>query len=227
MYLFNDPTILFILPFLLLGMWASANVQSTFRKYSKVLSARGLTGSEAAQKLIDRLNLDVRIERATGQGLSDHYDPRTHVVRLSREVHDSRSVAAISVATHEIGHALQHAQGFAPLKFRNAFFPVVSFGSNLWFIFFMMGIIFSIPMLINVGIGLFALVVLFQLITLPVEFDASNKAMALMEETGVLTMEEAPGARKVLNAAALTYIVATLSAIANLARLILLSGRRR
>lgn len=227
MPLMFDNTILFLLPFIIFGMWASANVQSTFRKYSKVFSSRGMTGAEAAQTLINRLRLDVRIERATGPGLSDHYDPRTHVVRLSNEVHDSRSVAAISVATHEIGHALQDAEGHAALKFRNAFFPVVSIGSNLWMILFLAGIFLSMPILTNIGILLFGLVVLFQIITLPVEFDASKKALALMQENGVLTMEEAPAAKKVLNAAALTYVAAALSAVANLVRLLALSGRRR
>ncbi len=224
---FYDSSILIILPFILLGMWASANVQSTFRKYSKVYASRGMTGAEAAQTLINRLRLDVRVERATAGGLSDHYDPRTHVVRLSNEVHDSRSVAAISVAAHEIGHALQDAEGYAALKFRNSFFPVVSIGSNLWMILFIAGLIFSMPSLTNIGILLFGLVVVFQIITLPVEFNASRKALALMQENGVLTMEEAPGAKKVLNAAALTYVAAALSAVANLARLLMMSGRRR
>ncbi|MDI9471478.1 MAG: zinc metallopeptidase [Tissierellia bacterium] len=222
-----DSTFLIILPFILLGFWASSNVQSTFHKYSKVYPARGMTGAEVAQMLIDRHGLDVRVERATGGGLSDHYDPRTHVVRLSNEVHDSRSISAVSVAAHEIGHAIQDAEGYQALRLRNNFFPVVSFGSNVWMLLFMLGIILSLPFLTNLGILFFGMVVVFQLITLPVEFNASTRALAILQENGVLTIEEAPAAKKVLKAAALTYVVAALSSIANLVRLLSLSGRRR
>lgn len=214
-----------LIPFLLLSMWASSNVQRVFARYSKIANSRMMTGAQAAEAISRRNGLNVAVERAQGGMLSDHYDPRTRTIRLSAEVYDSHSIAAVSVAAHEMGHALQHAQGYQALALRNSVFPVVSISSMAWMWLFLLGIILRNDMFITIGIALFGFVVLFQLITLPVEFNASTRAIAQMTDNGIIGSDEVPGAKKVLRAAAFTYIAAALASIANLVRLLLLRRR--
>lgn len=217
--------VIFIIPALLLTMYAQGKISSTFNRYSQIASNSGYTGSQVARIILDRNGLhEVAIERVQGN-LTDHYDPRTRVLRLSSPVYNSSSVAAISVAAHEVGHAIQHSEGYAPLSIRNTLVPVANFGSRISWLLIVLGFVVS-NTLINIGIILFLGVVLFQLITLPVEFNASNRALEQLEN-GVAPRETIPGAKKVLNAAALTYVAAAFTAIAQLARIILLSNRRR
>ncbi len=224
---FYDPTILIVLPGLLLALWAQFRVNSTFSKYSEVGTHRGYTAEQAARILLDENNLQsVRIERVSGH-LSDHYDPRDKVLRLSDSVMNSTSVAALGVAAHEAGHAVQDANGYKPLVLRSAMAPVVSIGSNLAIPLFILGLIFAWEPLVNLGIILFSLIVVFSLVTLPVEFDASRRALATLEGNSLLDSDELTGARRVLNAAALTYVAAALQSILNLLRLLILSGGRR
>jgi Zn-dependent membrane protease YugP len=206
---------------------ASMGVKSTFNKYHRVRSARNITGAEAAQMMLNKNGLyDVRIERIAGN-LTDHYDPRTKTVRLSDPVYSNASVASVSVACHEVGHAIQHEQGYAPLAIRTAILPAAQLGSQaLWPLFFI-GIIFSMPGLIQIGILFFTFSVLFQLVTLPVEFNASARALENMEAYGILVDEENAHAKKVLKAAAMTYVAAAAMAVGQLVRMILLSNRRR
>lgn len=223
--------LLLVLFAFIISLWASHNVQKSFLKYSKVPNDKGLSGAEAARILIQRNNLNVTVDRAPGGALGDHYDPRTKTVRLSPDVYDGRSVAALSVASHEVGHAIQHAHGYKPLEFRTAIFPVASFASQAWTFFFLAGLLFSSRggsgyTLITIAIALFAAGLLFQLITLPVEFDASRRALAQMGDQGLLGSHEIPGARAVLKSAALTYVAAALMGIANLLRLLAIRGRR-
>ncbi len=219
--------LIFVIPPMLLAIWASINVKTTFKKFSKVTNRYGLTGAEAARKILDRNGLyNVRIERVAGQ-LSDHFDPKTNVVRLSESVHDSTSVAAVGVAAHEAGHAVQYAEGYTPMKIRGSLVPVANIGSYAGVYLAIIGIIVSLPLLSYIGIGLFCAVVAFQLVTLPVEFNASSRAVAALEQ-GYLSDEELRGTKKVLRAAALTYVAALLSALGNLLRLIMIvSGRSR
>ncbi|HZK10636.1 MAG TPA: zinc metallopeptidase [Clostridia bacterium] len=223
-----DQLYLLIILIFLLSMWASNNVQRSFIKYSKVPNDRNLSGAEAARILVQRNNLNVNIERSQGGMLSDHYDPRTNTVRLSPEVFDGRSISSLSVASHEVGHAIQHAYGYKPLEFRTSFFPIASFASKTWTLFFFMGLFFysGTNFFINIAIGLFAAGLLFQLLTLPVEFDASRRALVQMTDQGLLGTSEIPGARAVLKSAALTYVMAALMGVANLLRLLSLRGRR-
>lgn len=222
-----DPTMLIVLPGLLLALWAQFRVNSTFGKYQRVSARSGRTAAEAARMLLDQNGLtDVRIERIAGH-LSDHYDPRGKVLRLSDSVMNSTSIAALGVAAHEAGHAVQDAQGYKPLVLRSALAPVVSIGSNLAIPLFVMGLIFTWEPLVNIGILLFSLVVLFSLVTLPVEFNASRRALATLEGSAILDSDEIGGARSVLSAAALTYVASALQAILNLLRLLVLSGRNR
>ena len=210
---------------------ASLNVKSTFKKYSQVRSERGLTGAEAArQLLLDNGITDVTIEQIAGN-LTDHYDPRSNTIRLSQSVYGSDSVAAVGVAMHEAGHALQYAQNYAPVRLRNAIVKstnICSHGSSL---LIMLGILFSAKglggTLLDIGIILFCAVIFFQLVTLPVEFNASGRAVRSLEQTGVLSAEEQQGVRKVLTAAALTYVAAVASSLLTLMRLLLIRGRRR
>ena len=219
--------LIFVVPPMLLALWASFNVKSTFNKYSKVTNRYGLTGAEAARKILDKNGLyNVRIERVAGN-LSDHFDPKTNVVRLSDSVHDSTSVAAVGVAAHEAGHAVQYAEDYTPMKIRGSLVGVANIGSTAGIYLAILGIVLSFTMLAYIGIGLFCAVVAFQLVTLPVEFNASRRAVAALEQ-GYLSGEELRGTKKVLKAAALTYVAALLSAIGNLLRLIMLvNGRRR
>ncbi|NLY35746.1 MAG: zinc metallopeptidase [Tissierellia bacterium] len=222
-----DGYFLLIIVLSMLSVWASSQVQRSFVKYSKVPNDRGLTGAEAARILVQRNNLNVNIDRSPGGMLSDHYDPRTNTVRLSPEVYDGRSVASLSVASHEVGHAIQHAFGYKPLAFRTTLFPVASFASQAWTLFFFMGLFIGrTNFFINIAIVLFSMGLLFQIITLPVEFDASRRALAQMTDQGLLGTSQMPGARAVLKSAALTYVMAALMGVANLMRLLSLRGRR-
>lgn len=228
MFFFDPLYLILALPGLLLGLWAQARVRGTFNKYSKVRTSRSMTGAEIARFLLDQQGLmDVRIEETQGF-LSDHYDPRTRVLRLSSDVYRTPSVAAAGVAAHEMGHALQHANGYAPLKLRSAIVPAVQFGSSLAPILFLIGFLLNFTSLAWLGIILFGLAVLFSLITLPVEFDASKRAKALLANNGILMPQEASGVEKVLNAAALTYVAAAVAAIGQLLYYVLLmTGGRR
>ncbi|OQX86356.1 hypothetical protein B6D60_06500 [candidate division KSB1 bacterium 4484_87] len=208
----------------IVSMYAQMKVKSTFARYSKVRSRRGLTGAEVAQRILMANNIhDVTIEETRGL-LSDHYDPIKRKLRLSSENFNSTSVASLGVAAHETGHAIQHHVGYAPLKWRHSIFPVANLGTNLAFPFFFIGLIFSSGFLMDVGIYFFLAAVAFQVITLPVEFDASRRALAILESGGFLERDEISGARKVLNAAAMTYVAATAVAILQLVRLLLIRG---
>lgn len=215
-----------LVPALILGIYAQAKVSSTFRRYSQVPSARGLTGAQGARQLLDSSGLgDVAIEVA-GSRLSDHYDPRNRTLTLSPEVGNSNSLAALGVAAHEAGHAMQHADGYAPFRFRSALVPVANIGTNLGFALFFIGLIFfrGGPLL-TVGILLYSAAVLFTLVTLPVELNASRRAMVELSNRNILVADELTGAKKVLSAAALTYVAAALMAVLQLLRLILISRR--
>lgn len=221
-----DPTFIILLPAIVLAMYAQSKVSSTFNKYLRIRSSYGYTGYEVARRLLDYHGLnDVPIELIPGR-LSDHYDPRTRVLRLSRDVYESNSIASVGVAAHECGHAVQHQEGYAPLVVRNAIAPIASFGSQTAWFFVIAGIVISSLNLINIGILLFAAAVAFQIITLPVEFNASSRAIALLESNGLVSERDIRPAREVLRAAALTYVAAALSAVLNLVRLFLIRGRR-
>ena len=223
--------LILVLPCVLLAAWASSNVNTTFKKYTTQLSVRRITGAEAARRVLSANGVSgVRIERVAGN-LTDHYDPRTNVIRLSDSVYSSTSTAAIGVACHEAGHAVQYAQNYAPIKLRAAIIPITNFGSKLAMPLILIGLLlpalgYLSVALVYVGIACFGLSVVFQLVTLPVEFNASNRAMRAIEDSNILTEEEQTGARKTLRAAALTYVAATITAIAQLLRLILLFGGR-
>lgn len=228
-YGFFDPTMILVLIGALLSMWASARVNSTFRKYSRVRSMTGMTGAEAARRLLNSQGIyDVSVEAIPGQ-LTDHYDPRTKTLRLSEPVYQSSSVSAIGVAAHECGHAIQDNAGYMPLKLRGAFVPVVNLGSRLSWPLILIGLIIGGmgSTMVNIGIWMFVLVVLFQLITLPVELNASRRAVVLLDQTGILRGEEVGQTRKVLGAAALTYVAAAAASILQLLRLVILFGGRR
>ncbi len=225
-----DPYFLMlVVPALVLGMIAQGIVTSTYRRYCQVRTASGITGGEAAHRLLSMRGLaQVRIER-TGGRLSDHYDPRQEVLGLSEETIAGASVAAVGVAAHEAGHAVQHAEGYLPNRIRSALVPVANIGSFAGPYIAIAGILFGFGILVNVGILLYAAAVVFYLVTLPVEFDASRRAIAMLGENAILTEDELAGARRVLRAAAFTYVAAALAALASLARLVLLarSGRGR
>ena len=231
-YGFDWTYLVIVLPCLLLSMLASASVNSTFKKYSKQFSARGLTGAEAAERVLRRNGVtQVRIERVSGN-LTDHYDPKSNVIRLSDSVYNSTSTAAIGVACHEAGHAVQYAQHYAPIKLRAAIIPITNFGSKLAIPLILLGVLLGALgnysyTLVYAGIACFSLSLVFQLITLPVEFNASRRAMVAMEEGELLTREELRGARKTLTAATMTYVAAVAVAAAQLLRLVLLFGGRR
>lgn len=227
MFFFYDPTWWLIIVGMLLCLAASGNVSATYRKYSKIENARGMTASEVAERILKSAGIsDVRIERIEGE-LTDHYDPKNKVVRLSEGVYYSTSVAAIGVAAHECGHVLQHYNGYLPIRVRNAIVPVVNFGSNLSWPLILLGVLFGLTRLVDVGIILFTLVLLFQIVTLPVEFNASKRAIGVIRDTGILYGDEITGAKKVLNAAALTYVAGVIATALQVLRLFLLFGRRR
>lgn len=224
---YYDSTYLLLIPAILLSLYAQTKVQSTFNKYLRVPARSGITGGQAARELLRQNQVyDVKVEQVSGR-LSDHYDPRSKTLRLSPEVYGSSSLASLGVAAHEVGHAFQHANEYGPLKFRNAIVPVANIGSNLAFPLLLLGLVLSIPALVQVGIIAFSVAVLFQLITLPVEYNASNRAIAALETGGIIQRDETGPTRKVLNAAALTYVAATLMSVLQLLRLILISGGRR
>ena len=231
-YGFDMTYLILVLPCLILSLWASGNVNSTFKKYSKQHSQRRITGAQAAQRVLSANGVSgVRIERVSGN-LTDHYDPKSNVIRLSDGVYDSTSTAAIGVACHEAGHAVQYAQDYAPIKLRAAIVPITNFGSRLAMPLILLGIVLTAfadlsYTLVYVGIACFGLSVVFQLVTLPVEFNASHRALQAIETGGLLTQEEQKGARKTLTAAALTYVAATAVALAQLLRLLILFGGNR
>lgn len=218
--------IIFVMPALLLALWAQYKVNSTFAKYSKVRSGSGMTGAEAARIILDSNGLNhVRIERVSGK-LTDHFDPRTNVVRLSDSVYGVPSVAAIGVAAHESGHAVQYARGYFPMKLRAAIIPITNFGSTLSIPLILMGLVLNFDSLVTIGILLFSTVAIFQIVTLPVEFNASGRAIEALEYGGRLGEQEIKGARKVLSAAAMTYVAALITSLAQLLRLVILYGGR-
>lgn len=230
-YGFDWTYVYLVLPCLILSLWASAHVNSTFRRYSKQHSLRGITGADAAARVLAANGVrGVRIERVSGN-LTDHYDPTSNVIRLSDSVYGSTSTAAIGVACHEAGHAVQYAQQYAPIKLRAAIIPVTNFGSRLAMPLILIGLLFSSlgelsNFFIYLGIACFGLSLVFQLVTLPVEFNASRRALAAIEQGGILTDEERSGAQKTLTAAALTYVAATAVSLAQLLRLLTLFGNR-
>ncbi|MHB8124238.1 MAG: zinc metallopeptidase [Desulfitobacteriaceae bacterium] len=224
-----DRTMVLLIPAILLSLYSQFKISSAFRRYSQVRSRKGLSGAQVARAILQSQGLyDVQIETIGGR-LSDHYDPRTRVVRLSEDVYRGNSLASVAVAAHETGHALQHANGYFPLQLRSTFVPVANFGSGLGPILILVGFFMpTFDFLLQIGILLFSFAVLFQLITLPVEFNASNSAMILLQDGGMLDSDEVRGARSVLNAAALTYVAAALAAVLQLARFIILAqGRSR
>jgi len=225
-----DPTFLLVIPALIFALWAQWKVQHTYQKFSKVRAANGRTGREMALAIMQRNGVsDVAVEEVGGM-LSDHYDPRTKKVRLSQINYEGDSIASIAVAAHEVGHVLQHAEGYAPLQIRSAIAPVASFGSMLAFPLFFVGLIFHIPgvspLLMDLGILFFTGAVLFQVVTLPVEFDASRRALAQLTSSGLVMPEEVSQAKQVLDAAALTYVAAAAMAAVQLLRLVLLRNSR-
>ena len=227
MFFYYDWTMLILIPGILLSLWAQSRVKSAYAKYSRVHAACGMTGAQVAEHMLHSEGIyDVRIE-VVGGSLSDHYDPSSRTLRLSQGVAHSSSLASLGVAAHETGHALQHRDAYAPLVLRTAVVPTVNIGSNLSWPLVVIGMLFSWEPLINIGILLFSLTVLFTLITLPVEFNASARAMAALGNGGYLTESELPGAKRVLNAAAMTYVAAALSAVLQLLRLLVLTGGRR
>lgn len=227
-YYFMDSTYIFVLIGAILSLWASARVQSTYAKYSRIKSASNMTGAQVAEKILRMSGIyDIGVEQVSGS-LTDHYDPHRRVIRLSDKVYGSTSVAAISVAAHECGHAVQDQKEYLPLRLRSALVPAANLGSRLGVPIILIGLLLgSSNMLITIGIWVFAIAVLFQVVTLPVEFNASRRAMALLEDGGLLGTTELESANRVLRAAALTYVAAAASSILQLLRLVLLFGGGR
>lgn len=216
--------IILVMPALIFAMYAQTKVNSTFNKYRTVANLRGYTGAEIARRILDMNGLQsVAIERINGN-LTDHYDPKANIVRLSDSTYSSTSVAAIGVAAHEVGHAVQHAEGYTPIKIRNSIVPVVQIASYAAWPLAIFGVLFSFSNLANFGVILFGLVVLFQLVTLPVEFNASSRALKTLENNSILGREELAASKKVLSAAAMTYVASAVVAIANLLRLLSIVG---
>ncbi len=232
----GDWTVLVLIPAAIFALIAQIKVQSTFNKYNKIGSSRGLTGAEAARRILDKNGLyDIKIERIRGH-LTDHFDPRTNVIRLSDSTYSSTGISAIGVAAHEAGHAVQHAVGYLPIRLRAAIIPVTRIGSALAMPVFLLGLLLAQfgyvegemgGIIMSVGIMLFSLTALFQLITLPTEFNASRRAIEVLEESELLYGEELKGARRVLSAAAMTYVAALISSLATILRLVLIANRRR
>lgn len=226
-YTYFDPTYVLVLIGILISMAASANVNGTFRKYSRVSNQRGIRAEQAAEMILKNAGIhDVKVQRIAGN-LTDHYDPRSKILRLSDTVYGSPSVSAIGVAAHECGHAIQHASGYAPLTIRGAIVPVVNFASRLSMPLILIGLILGYTQLAHIGILLFSLVLVFQLVTLPVELNASRRALSILEGSSILLGNENTAARRVLRAAALTYVASALATALQLFRLILLVNRRR
>ena len=226
-FYYYDPTYILVLIGAVLSLWASATVKSTYNKYSRVYSYSGLTGAQAAAQILRQAGIyDVRIEHVSGN-LTDHYDPGKKVVNLSDSVYGSTSVSAVGVAAHECGHVIQHARGYVPITIRTALVPIVNFASRLSMPLILIGLILGYVGLAKIGVILFCGVLIFQLVTLPVEFDASARAMRVLDSLGILYGEEIKGARKVLTAAALTYVAAVVSTALQVFRLVLLINNRR
>jgi Zn-dependent membrane protease YugP len=222
-----DWTILLVIPGFIISLWAQIKVSTTFKKYSKLNTVKGLSGYGAARRILDANGLShVNIEQAHGE-LTDHYDPRANVIRLSESVYHATSPAAIGVAAHEAGHAIQHAKNYKPIVVRSKLVPVTNIGSAISMPLFFIGLIFSYYPLLIIGIILYSLVSIFQLVTLPVEFDASSRAMRVLESSGILNETELKASRKVLSAAAMTYVAALLTSLLTLLRLIILANGRR
>ena len=230
-YGFDMTYLVLVLPCVILSLWASARVNSTFKKYSTQLSRRHITGADAARRVLSANGVHgVRIERVSGN-LTDHYDPKANVIRLSDSVHDSTSTAAIGVACHEAGHAVQYAVNYAPIKLRAAIIPITNIGSKLAMPLILLGLLLTFAenysyFFVYLGIACFGLSLVFQLVTLPVEFNASRRAMEAIQDSELLTTEEQKGARKTLSAAAMTYVAATAVALAQLLRLLVIFGGR-
>ena len=230
-YGFDWTYLVIVLPCVLLAMWASSNVNSTFKRYSTQYSMRRITGADAARRVLSANGVHgVRIERVSGN-LTDHYDPKSNVIRLSDSVYDSTSTAAIGVACHEAGHAVQYAENYAPIKLRAAIIPITNIGSKLAMPLILLGLLLTFLgdmsyLFVYLGIAAFGLSLVFQVVTLPVEFNASRRAMEAIESSELLTKEEQKGARKTLTAAAMTYVAATAVALAQLLRLIIIFGGR-
>ena len=226
-YPFFDPTMLLLIPALLLSLWAQVRVKSTFGRFSQVQARGGVTGAQVARMLLDRFGLSsVPVNHVQGN-LSDHYDPRDRTLSLSDAVYSSSSIAAIGVAAHEVGHAIQHSEGYAPLMFRNRVAPAVGLVSNMAIPLFFIGLLMRGQFLMNLGIVLFLGAVVFHLVTLPVEYNASSRAITILNGTGALAPDELNGARSVLNAAAWTYVAAALMAVLQLVRLLVLMSSSR
>ncbi len=227
MFWYDYYYIILVVPAIILSLFAQAKVKSTYGKYARVSNTRHITGAQAAQDVLNHYGIrDVRIECGHGK-LSDHYDPRVNVIRLSPEVYSGASIASIGIACHEAGHAAQHAENYLPIKVRNLILPVANFGSSAGVIIAIMGYFLGFGLLIDIGIILFAAVVVFQLVTLPIEFNASSRALKVIEETEMLHNEERAGAKKVLSAAAMTYVASLLVSLMSLIRLILRTNNRR
>ena len=223
-YSFFDPTMIILIPAIIISFWAQHKISSTYNKYSQVRTMNGYTGREIARMMLDEAGLyDVRIEVINSR-LGDHYDPSSRILRLSPEVYSGGSISSAGIAAHEVGHAIQHKERYAPLTIRNSIVPVVNFGSGISWILFFIGIVLGFKGLTWLGIILFSTVVIFQLITLPVEFDASTRALNILKSRGILYGDETRNAQKVLDAAAMTYVAATLMAVSNLIRLIAISN---
>ena len=222
-----DPTYILVLIGAVLSILASAKVNSTYARYSRVRSRTGMTGAQAAERILYQAGIrDVKVEHVRGN-LTDHYDPSSKTVRLSDATYDSPSVAAVGVAAHECGHVLQHYQGYAPLKIRSALVPAANFGSRLGMPLILIGVLMGMNQtLVSIGIWVFSLAVLFQIVTLPVEFNASNRAVQILDRQGILAGEEVGQCRKVLSAAALTYVAAAAASVLQLLRLVMLFGGR-
>jgi Zn-dependent membrane protease YugP len=226
MYFYNDATFLLLIPAMLLAFFAQWKVKSTFDQYSKVACSRGYTGASVARYILDDYRLQDIAVKATPGELTDHYDPRNRTLNLSDPVYNSNSVAAIGVAAHEAGHAIQDAKGYAPIRLRNGMVPVTNLGSTLAFPLFLLGMFAGLPIFMDAGIVLFSLAVVFSVLTLPVEFNASRRAIRVLADGHFLTEKELPGAKAVLNAAALTYVASTAMAVLNLVRLLMLRNSR-
>ena len=228
-YGFNYYSFLFMLPALIISLYAQAKVQSTFQKFSRLSSHGNVTGSEAARQVLLRGGVtDVQITTIAGN-LTDHFDPTSKVIRLSQNVYGSNSISAVGVAAHEAGHALQYAEGYVPIKLRGILVPITNLGSRLSMPLILIGLLLPVQydFVVHIGIGLYSLMVLFQLVTLPVEFNASARAIRALGESGILYEEELNGAKKVLSAAAMTYLAATFTSLLSLLRLLLIAGNRR
>jgi len=227
MFFYDNYYLILVVPAIIISLLAQMKVKNTYAKYSQMFSKNGRTATQITRAILDMNGLhNVGIEQVSGS-LSDHYDPRTNVIRLSDAVRSDTSVASIGVAAHEAGHAVQYATGYAPIKLRNSFLPVANIGSKLSMPLILLGIIMAYEPLVSIGILLFSFVLIFQLLTLPVEFNASKRAMQTLSDNGILCGEELIGAKKVLSAAAMTYVAAVLVSAMQLLRLVLINRRRR